>query len=258
MAKRKYHRTAALLNAQPRPAAQRKTLRVGRANELWRPLLAVLLLSAVGLWLVLDARWYVDRTRLEVMGASLQTAREVALAGEVLGLHGLWLRPGEVVSRVQATVPVVTDVAVGCYPYPAQCVIAVRERQPVLAWQTEGGTYWVDGAGVVFAARDGRESLPLVRGALPGERVPEAVLEGVNALLALGLPRDKLRYHPQRGLTWTDAEGRRVALGTGREMGARLDAYRALIADLEARGIFPWGIDVRFPAAPTYAMEPVW
>jgi len=259
MAKRSYYRTAALLGAQPGATKQHRQA-AQPVRIPWRILLVIVLLAAVALWIWLDARWYVDATRLQVAGASLETSRQVALAGEVLGLHGLWLQSGEIVTKVLTTVPAVVDAEADCWFYPAQCVIMVEERVPVLAWITEeGNLYWVAADGMLFAAQGERPELPLVRGPLPDSvQIPVAILEGVDALVSQSVPLDELEYNPSRGLFWNDSEGRLVCFGTGIEMDARWHVYQRLVADFEARGLFPWIIDVRFPQAPTYSMERSW
>ncbi|MFP4343344.1 MAG: cell division protein FtsQ/DivIB [Anaerolineales bacterium] len=257
---RRYYRTAALLGAQP-PSAVRRRVRSQRVEIPWRALVPVLLLAALGLWGWLDPHWYVEASRLQIAGSeSVETAREVALAAEVLGLHGVWLRPRLIASHVISTVPAVTVVEAQCWPYPAQCIVSIEERVPVLVWMTGEGLYWVDAEGVVFPAREERPSLPMVRGPLPEEGgVSPEILEGITALADLGVPSQELTYHAERGLVWDDARGCLVAFGVGGErMVDRWRIYAALAADLEARGMAPRQIDVRFPSAPTFAVERTW
>ncbi len=256
---RQYYRTAALFSTQPRAVARRPA-RPWPGRIPWRALLPALLLLGAGLWVWLDAHWYVDASRLEVVGASsLETARQVALASETLGIHAGWLRPQEIVARVANTVPSVAWVELYCWPYPARCVLTVEEREPRLAWLTGEGLYWMDGAGHLQPAWGERPDLPLVRGPLPEtEQAALAVLSGMEALSAVGIPEDELVFHPQRGLTWADEHGCQVAFGTGGEMTARWRSYRLLRADFERRGLAPRQIDVRFPLAPTYALVRTW
>ncbi len=258
MAKKRYYRTAALLNAQPR-LAQGARRRAKPVRVPWRFLLAMTGIVAVVLWFCLDTRWYVGASRLQIAGTSSpELAREVALGGEILGLHGLWLRSGDVVSNVLATVPSVAEVDAHCRVYPAQCVITVVERQPVLVWMAEDGPHWVDAGGVVFGALGERVGLPVVTGPLPDGEIFSEVLAGARALVAAGVPSDELGYNPQRGLVWSDPLGRRVAFGTGADMALRWRVYQALAADLADRGIYPATLDARFPRALVYSLENSW
>jgi hypothetical protein len=78
-------------------------------------------------------------------------------------------------------------------------------------------------------------------------------------LEALGISSEEITYHPQRGLVWIDPRGSRIAFGVGADMmEKRWYVLQALLANLDARGIFPMTVDVRFPSAPTYSLEKSW
>ena len=257
----------------------------------WKFIALFTLIGAAVIWLLVDNDWYLMGEDIRVIGASSQeTAVNVALASDLLGWHGLRLRPRAATAAILEQVPAITEAQVECNRFPAECVIRVQEREPVLNWvagntvrsnseasATSGtsvtGIYWIDAEGVLMPANEVRTELPVVRGPLPNleegadSRTRVAVLEGVTALAALGITADAngngLEYHPERGLIWTDPQGRRVAFGIGANMEARWNIYVALIAHLEARtaagdGVFPWTIDVRFPEGPTYSLERLW
>lgn len=261
MAKRqqRYYRTAALLGAQPQVKRRaRRSIQPVQLPWPWILLTLVLLLAATWLWL--DPGWYVGEAAIQVLGASEQTARAVALASGLAGQHRFQLAPAASAARILEQVPAVTEAQVTCALYPGSCLIQVVERQPVLVWVTESGMQqWVDAQGVLFPAWAERSELPRVRGPLPDAAVPPALLTGVQELSRLGLSAEEgWEYVPERGLVWIDPQGRRVAFGSGKGMAARWQVYQALIADLDARHIFPAVVDVRFPTAPTYALERTW
>ncbi len=266
--KRNYYRTAALLGAQPRQNATRSRFRSRSRPQLrlrvsWKVIVILAIIVAVALWLRLDDRWYVDAEDVNVIGATHSTtAQEILKMADLLGWHGMSLPVNEARDRILVGVPAVTGAEITCVRFPASCTITVAERVPVVTWRTESMSYWVDAEGYVFPAQRERDDLPIVRGPVPlGEeeaRIPVEVLDGIKALYALGIPSDGLEYNSLRGLIWVDTEGRRVAFGAGSEMESRWVIYRALVADLEARDIFPWVIDVRFPAGPTYALDRSW
>ncbi len=265
---RPYPRTAALLRAQPMTTAQLRRHR--RRTRLYLAVAGTLMMGVL-LWLALDNRWYVLTDDVQVTGASSETMRvRVIRASDLLGWHSFWVHPQAAQARILAHLPGIAQAEVTCTRFPVTCTIAVVEREPAVIWQADGRTYWVDAEGVVFPAREdvaieGAE-IPLVQGPLPlaeaGEGEPPhlapQVLDGLVALVSLGLPTKGLRYHPERGWVWYDAEGRRVAFGVGADMAPRWHIYRQLIKHLEAKGIFPWAIDVRFPKGPTYALERTW
>ena len=281
---RPYYRTTALLGAQQQPYSGRsRRSRTAsartRATDVhldipWKLIVLLTLIGTAVIWLLVDNRWYLMGEDIRVNGTSSQeTALNVAMASDLLGWHGLRLRPRAAEAAIMEQVPAITTAQVECNRFPAECVIYVQEREPVLNWVTENAIYGIDAEGVLLPAHEIRAGLPVVRGPLPAlaedanNRVRVAVLEGVTALAALGIDttmgENGLEYHPERGLIWTDPEGRRVAFGVGADMEARWNIYVALIAYLEARtvdgnGVFPWTIDVRFPEGPTYSLERLW
>ncbi len=79
------------------------------------------------------------------------------------------------------------------------------------------------------------------------------------ALLALDLPTEELRYHPQVGVIWENPQGWQVIWGLGAaQMEQRWQVYQSLLANLSGRGILPEMFDVRFPDAVTYAASRHW
>ncbi len=258
---RTYHRTAALLGAQPHGryvAAPRWSL----PHVSWKVAVPLTLILGALLWLMLDSRWYLMGENLQVTGtASNSLAKEVALASDLLGWHGFLLRPQAAGDLVLEKVPGVLRAQATCQRFPAGCIIEVEERTPHLVWITSTGTYWADRNGTLFTALQDRPDLPAVRGPLPdaeGKVVPVSILQGIEAMATLPISATVLEYDSQHGLIWTDPEGRRVAFGDGPEMAARWQIYQALVAHLDETGIFPWTVDVRFPAGPTYSLNRSW
>ena len=253
-----YYRTTALLGAQQRPYT-RARLGVHIPVKLLALLIVII---GVLLWLWLDNRWYLTGENIRIVGTnSPTTAMDIAIASDLLGWHGLRLRPRAATTMIVEKVPAVTEAQVECDRFPASCLIRVVERTPVLNWVTEGATYWIDDAGTLFPAQEIQPDLPIIYGPMLDPRDSQtllSVVQGTEALIAIGVTPDKLEYNTERGLIWTDPEGRRVAFGTGPEMEPRWRIYEALVKHLEARSVFPWSIDVRFPGGPTYSLERSW
>ena len=67
-----------------------------------------------------------------------------------------------------------------------------------------------------------------------------------------------LDYVPARGLVFIDERGWRVILGQGPGMEERLRVLEWLVTDLEARGLTPRFVDVRFADAPYYSLTNDW
>jgi len=248
--------------------------RVNRApsstTSRWRRLRAILVaalavIAGLALWLTLDARFYVYQA--DVVGTARLSCDQVFRASGLDGIHVLWVRPAEVEAGLIAALPSVELAQVAC-GLPAKCTIAVTERQPRLAWDEDGHSWWIDAEGVVFDAGgtvQAEEALVdgwTVRGPLPREedgRLDERVRVALAELWTAGgnVP-SSLTYVPARGLTFVDERGYRVILGQGPGMDERLRVLEWLQSDLEARGLAPRFVDVRFPDAPYYSLTNEW
>jgi hypothetical protein len=231
-------------------------------------LLSSLIVVAVGaLWLAFDDRFYVYHA--DVVGAVQLSSDEVFRASGLPGLHVLWARPAEIEARLLAELPSLEGAEVAC-KLPAQCKIAVVERQPRVLWDDDGQLWWIDAAGVIFpadvaAAATAQETLPegwLVRGPLPrdeGSLLDERVRVALTELWTLGANLPPVLYYvPSRGLVFTDEQGWRIVIGQGPGMDRRLQVLEWLVADLGARGLTPRFVDVRLASAPYYSLTNEW
>ncbi len=258
--KRRYYRTAALLGPQDAHVAFRAEPRSLKVP--WRLLLPALAVVGLGAWMALGDVWYLMWDDLEVTGIfSTQMEREVKVASDLLGWHLIHLRPAAAEEAILARMPEFAAVDVSCGLIPTSCEIVITERVPVLVWQAAEAKYWVDREGYVFTARAERPDLPVVQGSLPAEggaHSMAAIQQGLAALATVGVPTAALEYTPERGLIWTDPEGRRVAFGAGSDMASRWQMYQVLIEHLTAQGITPKAVDVRFPGAATYSLDRSW
>ena len=257
MAKRRYYRTAALLGAQPVSRRRRQGLHWPTLRLSRRAALGIAAFLLLVLWLWLDGNWYLSAERLQVEGADPARVAEIAQASGLLGRHILWVDAGAVAERISA-LPAVRSVRVERRLYPAGCRLLIEEREPVLLWEDGmGGRWWLSADGTLFRPVDERP-LPALTGPLPREMEGKAeIIRSVHALLSVAPSLAHLEYNARYGLVWNDESGRSIAFGLGDEaaMARRVEVYRALVADLDRRGVFPLVIDVRFPEAPAYAMD---
>ena len=238
-----------------RPAASRVTSR-------WlRGALSLLLVAAMvgALWLGIDDRFYIYRA--DVVGAARVSPDEIFQASGLEGLHILWARSAEIEANILGALPNIESVQARCR-LPADCAIVVVERQPRVLWDEDGLLWWIDADGVIFQAQGALSEGWTVRGPLPrdgdgrlGERVRVALVE----LWATGEDvASVFDYVPSRGLVFSDERGWRVILGQGAGMTRRLQVLERLTTDLEARGLTPRFIDVRFADAPYYSLANDW
>lgn len=224
----------------------------------------VISVAAAAGWVLLDDRFYVYGA--DVQGAVRVSPQEVFGASDLMGLHVLWVRPSEAEERILSLLPRLESADVTCR-LPARCTIAVVERRPRMIWDDAGELWWVDAEGVVFPAlpeeaADVGEERWVVRGPLPTDedgRVDQRVRVGLAELWAVSDETSpELRYVAGRGLVITDRRGWRVIVGQGTGMEERLLVLEWVAADLQARGLVPRFVDVRFPDAPYYSLTNEW
>ncbi|HEY66663.1 MAG: hypothetical protein DRI79_08920 [Chloroflexi bacterium] len=233
--------------------------RVRRPSKIRHSLLLLLIAVAAGaLWLALDDRFYIYHA--DVLGVTSVSPNEVFRASGLPGLHILWVHPDEVEARILAALPTVKSARVVC-GLPAKCTITVVEREPMVMWDEGGQLWWIDADGVVFPAQGTLSDGWLVRGPLPRDedgRLDERVRVALTELWTAGANVSPLLYVPGRGLVFTDERGWRVIVGQGPGMAERLRVLEHLAANLQARGLTPRFVDVRFPDAPYYSEKNEW
>jgi len=222
-------------------------------------LLLLVVAGMATLWLWLDSRFYVPAATVE--GTVRVAPDEVVQASGLVGLHILWVRPSEVEAHILAALPSLESAEVAC-GLPARCAVTVVERQPRMMWDDGGELWWVDADGVLFPADGVLAEGWVVRGPLPRDedgRMDERVRVGLAELWATGADvSQELYYVTDRGLVFTDRRGWRVIVGQGPGMAERLRVLEWLAADLQARGLTPRFVDVRFPDAPYYSLVNDW
>jgi len=251
--------------------------RVGRSSKIRNSrftirhllILSLVTMVAGALWLALDDRFYVYH--VNVVGAVRVSPDEVFRASGLPGLHILWARSAEIEACVLAALPTLESARAVCGLQPpapgaglpaALCTITVVERQPRVMWDEDGQLWWIDDAGVIFSAQGTLSEGWLVRGPLPRDddgRLDERVRIGLAELWTSGADvSPPFTYVPGRGLVFTDERGWRVIVGQGPGMAVRLQVLEWLAADLEARGLTPRFVDVRFSDAPYYSLTNDW
>ena len=251
--------------------------RVGRSSKIRHSrfairhllILSLVTMAAGALWLALDDRFYVYH--VNVVGAVRVSPDEVFRASGLPGLHILWARSAEIEARVLTALPTLESARAVCGLQPpapgaglpaALCTITVVERQPRVMWDEDGQLWWIDDAGVIFSAQGTLPEGWLVRGPLPRDddgRLDERVRIGLAELWTSGADvSPPFTYVPGRGLVFTDERGWRVIVGQGPGMAVRLQVLEWLAADLEARGLTPRFVDVRFSDAPYYSLTNDW
>ena len=255
----RYSRSRRYRTAAPLALGRTRLRRSGSRRRLlagWlrATLLIVTLIGVVvALWLTLDDRFYVYDA--SIVGADGVMRESVLRASRLPGIHIFWVRSSDVVSNILAGNPGLESATVTCR-LPADCTIAVVERQPLIVWEDAGQVWCVDEAGLATPSEGSLPSGWLVRGQLPlkdDNTLDEPVRVGLEELWAAGVDMTQVMYYtPELGLVFVDQRGWRVAVGVGRGMAPRLEALEQVAANLQARGVTPGLVDVHLPNAPYY------
>jgi cell division septal protein FtsQ len=150
---------------------------------------------------------------------------------------------------------------------PARVRVQVVERQPVLAWEQDGFTVWVDESGAAFPPR-GELALDLRVLAQNYSGNPQTEANGkegfldpelIQAIQQVGAQAPagvQILYDPTHGLGWVDPKGWQVFIGrTGDNIEAKLQVYKAVAQKLQQDQITPSMISVAQVDAPFYRLD---
>jgi hypothetical protein len=219
------------------------------------------------MWVALDARFYVYEAK--VLGSDRVAPDDLFDASGLDGLHVLWVDPAKAEEKISRAFPTLRRAEVVC-GLPAKCTFTVMQREPEIVWrevgdaESVGKVWWIDAEGVVFPVDGTFPGRFEVRGPLPrdadeDDRLQDRIRVALAELLAAETDVSKLFYYiPGRGLVFTDARGGRIVLGEGTGVAERLRVLNSLVDSLEARGLTPRVVDVRFPQAPYYSLTNNW
>ncbi len=235
------------------------------ARTFWMLLMLGIVLG--GLYFVFGTPYFrVDRPQIE--GLQWVSPQEVEAALEADGHLLFTLSASELESRLYRRFPEFAEVEVRL-SLPNRLEVRVRERQPVIYWELDGRYTWVDAEGIAIRPRGEMPNLLHVRALTPSPPQPASdplrppaylSVEMVEALRHLAIflpPGTTFLYDAHYGFGWEDAHGGRVFFGqTPDEMPARAQVYLYLSRFLNERGIYPALIDLRYPDAPYYRLEP--
>lgn len=287
----------------PQPMVTRKTNRIqvplkSKGAEIHLPALpkfnlgwrlisgAIFLLSlAVIISFAGFANFTVNAITLE--GAQRLESEAILSKANITGQSIIKVKPDEVAKAVAESFPSLSSVRVSV-ALPATVTLRVAERQPVVLWQGETQSLWIDAEGVMFPVR-GEAEVPLTvlatgnppaapqpstadtdslgaqalveEGSLENEAhvFPKTTVEFVKGILTLNtyLPEgSNLQYDPEFGLGWQDPAGWRVYFGKDiSNIEIKLAEYQAILAALKEKNLSPSMISVEFLYAPFYRLE---
>lgn len=230
----------------------------GRVFVSWRifsGLLVVSLLLVLFVFFSSDA-FYVHS--IGVSGLRYMTVQEIFGLANIANVHVFWVDPQEVRANLLRS-PAIANAAVNVGWGVPMVQIVIEEREPALVWEQAGVVVWVDLQGRIMRLREDRDDLlrVIVDGLVDGPpqgTIDTAIINGALQLHDLLPNQPVLRYHPDKGLGYTDPRGWPVWLGTGTDMPEKILIYNAIIDNLQSRGINPLEVNVTNPDAPFYSL----
>jgi hypothetical protein len=203
---------------------------------------------------------------------------QIDMAGKAI----ISIKPGEIEEEIGENFPSLDMIKVSA-GLPASVNIQVSERVPIILWQNDESSLWIDSEGITFPIRGEAETLLTVAAngnppeievvgetettqneenlsILQEQRYPRTSSEFVEGMLSLSdyLPEEAvLQYDPQFGLGWQDPRGWLVYFGSDiSEIEMKLAEYEVIITTLQEQNLNPALISLEFLHSPFYRMEP--
>jgi cell division protein FtsQ len=247
------------------PGAELRLPSIPQIRLGWRLLSGLLSLVLAGMIYYIYTSPMFEVGGLTVNGLQRLTEGDINSVAARTGEPIFLVNPGEIKYDLETAFPELISVSVQI-GLPAEVVITVEERQPVLAWYEEGQEKWVDAEGVIFPPRGDPGPLVAVEGKLPlppidEEGVTEIKLPPVlvESIIKMGsrAPQDtRVVFHPGHGLGWYDWRGWDVYFGwDSDDIDMKLHVYEVLVSRLEQEGVYPGWISMEYLHAPYYRLE---
>ena len=220
-------------------------------------------------------------TAVNLKGAQRLSAEVILSQLDLAGKSIITLEPESIKDRVEANFPGISSAQV-TVNLPARVTIQVEEREPIILWEQEGSSKWIDAEGVlfpIFGEADISHRVIAVGDPPPGLEVfianidadtgefsqhlenttPRTTADFVEAIISLTttVPEgSQLQYHPQFGLGWHDPQGWMVYFGQDTtNIDSKLTEYQNILSELNQLGVTPALISLEFVHAPFYRME---
>ncbi len=204
--------------------------------------------ALLGGWLLmLHAAWTAPQFRVdqvEILGAELMRQEHVRSIAGVTGDHAFSVDPKAIEARLEAYPEVAT--AQVKLRWPNRVQIRISERQPVLAWEDGGRTWWLSRAGVAYLAREERPGMATVISPEPALDISEdpmaPAIDPELVRLAVSLSElypsvGPLVYDPIHGIGFPDPRGWAAFFGTGGDFALKVRMYEAIAESLAGQTV---------------------
>jgi hypothetical protein len=255
----------------------------------WRLISGALSLLALAVVISFASLDTFEISSINLEGTQNITGETILQQTDLLGKGIISIKPQEIENQVIKSFPGLktAKVFVGL---PASVNIKVSEREPVLLWQKDDATLWIDEEGVTFpvVGENGVSAVVIANGNPPEAPVPvletdEAeetdedtadeepfelmqdlqyprttpeFVQGVLSLLNYLPEGSNLQYDPAFGLGWQDPQGWMVYFGRDiNNIDIKLAEYQTIVERLQNESITPILISLEFIHAPFYRME---
>jgi cell division protein FtsQ len=155
------------------------------------------------------------------------------------------------------------DVKVG---FPNKITVTVTERVPVIEWQVNGESFWIDENGIRFPKRGVSQGMitviatsnpPAQGDEVEGNLTPvfldPKMVRAIATLYPFVPSGTVMTYDPKYGMGWQEPGSWSVYFGQSTdEIPMKIKVYRAIVDELKRRGIKPELISVEYLRAPFY------
>lgn len=268
------------------PGAEMHMPAVPAIRPGWRILSTLIVLASAAMIFILLNLPFFQVSAPQINGIQRITAADLEA---VLGANGMPIAlfdPAAAKTELAVAFPELSGIDIQV-SLPADIIVNVGERQPVIEWRYGDQVRWIDNEGILFPPRgDGGVLLsvqsntlpPVIQPAVPGDQgkkdgkqdgnlakeslqtVPQQIDPGfLNTIIKLStmMPQGTiLAYSPDQGLGWVDPEGWQVFIGAWLEgLDTKITIYHAIVNYLNQEGIRPAMISVSQANAPYYRME---
>jgi hypothetical protein len=212
---------------------------------------------------------------IDVQGVMRLSPMEISQTLNVINKPVFTLDPQQMESDLVNAYPELTDITVRI-GLPANILVNLSERVPMISWVQEAETYWIDGNGFAFKPRGEAEKLvavyanvpppmpmmPQVQDATVGmedesdlfvSHMAQEMIDAIFVLKTQAPVEAGLSYDGQHGFGWIDNRGWQVFFGTNvDDIESKINVYHAIVNKLSSEGITPAFISIEYLHSPYY------
>lgn len=237
----------------------------------WR-LFSALLIGVLGFMLYyLWSAPFFSVDAINVSGLVRLSDAEINAVANVVGKSIIFVDPVKIEEKLEAAFPELENISVKT-EVPNKVVVNLVERKPVLAWEQDGETYWIDEYGLAFKPHgdvnpgivvQGNDLLApptteseIIEEDLPqDQKIPMELVESIQILSEKIPENSPITYDNVHGIGWFDSRGWQVYFGTDGDMELKWKVYWKTFKRLKKDGIQPALISVEHVHAPYYRLE---